>query len=167
MRLSNQAFGEEHPNTLVSQAIRKGRLPLYFILYTLSQGNLAQLLSQQGKKEQATQVLAEQLSTSRRVLGDRHPHTLASLSNLAYLLYAGGKHEEAEPLLREEVDATSSVLGSQHPETITAVRRLADGLEKRGMFDEALSICSSHFGPLHPRSLGLFDRMMREAHAAA
>ena len=110
-------------------------------------------------------MMRQQLVASRRVLGDTHPHTLASLSNLAYVLHASGKHAQAAPLLREEVAASAAALGPRHPETLVAVRRLGQGLEKLGHLEEALVLYCQHFGPRHPRSIALAQRLRLDATA--
>ena len=50
---------------------------------------------------EARPLYEEALEVSREVLGNRHPHTLSSISNLARLLYDEGKYAEARPLVDE------------------------------------------------------------------
>ena len=57
-------------------------------------------------------MMRQQLDATQRALGDRHPHTLVSLSNLASFLEGMGRHAESEPLLREEVILHPSI---SHP----------------------------------------------------
>lgn len=57
-------------------------------------------------------MMRQQLDATQRALGDRHPHTLVSLSNLASFLEGMGRHAESEPLLREEVIPHPSI---SHP----------------------------------------------------
>ena len=47
----------------------------------------------------------EVVAARREVLGDRHPHTLTSISNLAALLYQKGELGQAEELYREALKA--------------------------------------------------------------
>ncbi|MGH3686544.1 MAG: tetratricopeptide repeat protein [Pseudonocardiaceae bacterium] len=51
-----------------------------------------------GQYEQARDLQQDTLTRRRRVLGDGHPHTLASASNLAAGLRALGREDEANQL---------------------------------------------------------------------
>ena len=68
------------------------------------QNNLALLLKDQGKLDEAEPLFREALEVCRRTLGDSHPSTLASINNLGMLFKAQGKLIEAEPLLREALE---------------------------------------------------------------
>jgi hypothetical protein len=56
------------------------------------------VLSDQGKHEQAEEMLRQALGLSETVLGKEHPHTLTSMNNLAIVLRDQGKHEQAEEM---------------------------------------------------------------------
>jgi hypothetical protein len=47
--------------------------------------NLAATLWDRGQKEEARNFYEEVLKTRKRVLGDLHPDTLASISDIAYI----------------------------------------------------------------------------------
>ena len=78
------------------------------------------LLSDLGRSSGNTNMLREAeplkreaLAGCREVLGNRHPHTLASISNLADMLMQLGHldpraFEEAEPLCREARDTSKT-----------------------------------------------------------
>ena len=80
------------------------------------------LLSDLGRSSGNTNMLREAeplkreaLAGCREVLGNRHPHTLASISNLADMLMQLGHldpraFEEAEPLCREARDTPDTSL---------------------------------------------------------
>jgi hypothetical protein len=65
--------GEEHPSTLASM------------------GNLAGVLSRQGKYEQAEEMHRRTLELKETVLGKEHPSTLTSVYCLAHTL--GERHQ--------------------------------------------------------------------------
>ena len=80
LALDRAALGEEHPDTLASR------------------GNLAIVLWQLGRLEEAEAELRAVLEICRRVLGEEHPHTLGSRNNLATVLRDLGRQEEAAAL---------------------------------------------------------------------
>ena len=77
-----RVLGDEHPDTLRSI------------------NGMGNLLSDQGKYDEAMPYYVEALETSRRVLGDEHPGTLSSINNMGNLLSSQGKYEEAMPYVR-------------------------------------------------------------------
>jgi Flp pilus assembly protein TadD len=60
--------------------------------------NLAVVLTQRGKYEEAEQIFRQTLSLREKVSGKKHPDTLLSLNNLASVLKSQGKYEEAEQI---------------------------------------------------------------------
>ena len=63
-----ESAGREHPDTLTSM------------------NNLARVLSEQGKYEQAEEMHQQTLRLMEITLGKEHPHTLTSRNNLAAVL---------------------------------------------------------------------------------
>ena len=59
------------------------------------------LLQAMGRLDDAEPLFREALDAFRATLGDRHPHTLASINNMGQLLQNMGRLDDAEPLLRE------------------------------------------------------------------
>ena len=101
------------------------------------QNNLAVLLEDQGKLNEAEPLFRESLEGSRRTLGDTHPSTLTSINNLGSLLLAQGKLSEAELLLREALEVKRRTLGDTHPSTLASINNLASLLQAHGKLDEA------------------------------
>ena len=62
--------------------------------------NLASLLKDQGKLDEAILLFRRELAGCEATLGATHPDTLTSVNNLAGLLHDQGKLDEAEQLLR-------------------------------------------------------------------
>ena len=101
LRCRRETLGDTHPDTLAPM------------------NNLANLLSDQGKLDEAEPLFRDVLRCRRETLGDTHPHTLVSKSNLAGLLIDQGKLDEAEPLLLEALRGRREILGYRHPDTLT------------------------------------------------
>jgi tetratricopeptide (TPR) repeat protein len=79
---TEKVLGVDHPETLTALT------------------NLALMLRDQGKYEEAEEMNRRALKGEERVLGVEHPYTLNTVANLASLLHAQGKHEEAERMNR-------------------------------------------------------------------
>merc|ERR1712054_715116 len=77
-----EKLGDKHPSTLTSI------------------NNLAGLLEERGRLDEAEPLYQEALAGRREKLGDKHPDTLLSINNLAALLKAQGRLDEAERLDR-------------------------------------------------------------------
>jgi tetratricopeptide (TPR) repeat protein len=70
-------------------------------LYTLtSMNNLAMVLRDQGKYEQAEEIYRQALRLSETVVGKEHPDTLTNMNNQAIVLRNQGKYEQAEEMFR-------------------------------------------------------------------
>jgi tetratricopeptide (TPR) repeat protein len=76
--LRETALGKEHPSTLTSM------------------NNLAGVLRDQGKYEEAEEMYRQALRLRMMVLGKKHPSTLTSMNDLAGVLNDQGKYKEAE-----------------------------------------------------------------------
>jgi len=68
----------------------------------------------QGRYDDAEPLFLENLTSSRRVLGDDHPDTLMTMSGLGDLYVKQRRYEEARPLLEAALDARLRVLGEDH-----------------------------------------------------
>jgi tetratricopeptide (TPR) repeat protein len=77
LALGEKVLDQEHPGTLTSMS------------------NLASLLMNQGKYDDAEPILRQTLALREKALGQEHPGTLIRMNNLAFLLTSQGKYEEA------------------------------------------------------------------------
>ncbi len=77
------------------------------------------------------------LATRRRVLGDKHPDTLASRNSMGTLLQFQGKYAEAEGHLREALEGRRRTLGEDHPDTLESLSNLGDNCRDQSNFGEA------------------------------
>ena len=71
--------------------------------------NLAVLLREQKKFEDAETLTRQGLEVVRQALGDSHPFVATSMNNLAMILEDQSKFAEAEPLYRHALHITRSV----------------------------------------------------------
>ena len=99
--------------------------------------NLADLLREVGRFEEAEPLYREALAIYEAALGRRHAETAIAMNNLAALLMTTGRYQEAEPLMREVLDINREVLGPEHPENATTESNLAQVMLGLGRTDEA------------------------------
>jgi tetratricopeptide (TPR) repeat protein len=121
---------------------------------------VAMLLKEQGRLDEARPLLEEAVAGCRAALSEAHPSTLTAVNNLGNLLKAQGRLNDAQPLLEEALAGYRTALGEAHPDTLTAVNNLASLLraqnrldEARPLFEEALAGNRAALGEAHPRTL--------------
>ena len=122
---------------------------------------MGQVFRNLGLYDRARPLLGDALATRRRLLGDRHPDTLASINNVGSLLQEEGKLTEAEPYYREALEGYRRVRGADHPDTLRTVNFLASLLHEQGKlaeaepyYREALDGLRRVLGDDHPDTLG-------------
>jgi tetratricopeptide (TPR) repeat protein len=123
--------------------------------------NLANLLAEQGRFEEAEPLYRRALDGFERSLGAMHPSTLSTLNGLAILLAEQGHHEEAIELFRRALDGYEGLLGAEHPASIDTTNNLANVLADAGkpdeaspLFERALKAKEAALGKDHPSTLG-------------
>ncbi|MER6999274.1 tetratricopeptide repeat protein [Streptomyces sp. NPDC000410] len=123
----------------------------------------ASVLGQEGAYAAAVDLMRGVRDDRARVLGDRHPDTLAAASALGELLAdsgGAGEWDEAEALLRGVLAAGEEAgLGERHPQTMTTQARLADLLGRSGRAAQAAELLTALLprqadvlGAEHPRT---------------
>ena len=90
-----------------------------------SRSNLALVLGDLGRLDEAQAENRAVLETMTRVLGPDHPDTLASRSNLALVLGDLGRLDEAQAENRAVLETRTRVLGPDHPDTLASRSSLA------------------------------------------
>ena len=98
---------------------------------------LAELYWRIGLSEAAVPLEESALATRRRVRGEEHPETLASIANMGVSLRHLGKMAEAEPYYREAFEKRRRVLGAEHPDTIISTSNMGSLLRAQGKLAEA------------------------------
>ena len=85
-----------------------------------------------GLYPEAQQQLETALSLRRRLLGEDHPDTLASMGDLAVLYRDQSKRAQAESILAKVLNVQRRVLGADRPETLESAHELAQLYEEEG-----------------------------------
>lgn len=92
--------------------------------------NFTRLLHDCGKPREAEQLYRETLTHQRRVLGDKHPHTLTTMQSLGILFKREGRFTDAEAVLREALNGQRGWLGDEHADT-RVTRAALGGVQRR------------------------------------
>jgi hypothetical protein len=94
-------------------------------------------LWKEGNHDAAEELCRRTLEAIEKVLGKKHPDTLASMNNLAVVLDNQGKYNEAEAMHREALQLREKVLGKKHPDTLASMINLAVVLDHQSKYNEA------------------------------
>ncbi|MHC4347832.1 MAG: tetratricopeptide repeat protein, partial [Planctomycetota bacterium] len=110
--------------------------------------------------------LERAVELGRRVPGEEHPDTLASMHHLAILYWSQGRHEEAEALHARTLEVRTRILGAEHPETLRSMGSLGLLCLTQGRYDEAealwleaLEIQQRVLGKEHPDTLATMGNL--------
>ncbi len=118
-RGADPGLSAEHPDTLTSRS------------------NVALVLWDLGRHEEAEAEHGAVLEARTRTLGAEHPDTLTSWSNLALARWNLRRLEEPEAEHRAVLEARTRTLGAEHPDTLTSQANLAAVLHDLGRLEEA------------------------------
>ncbi|KAH8724736.1 kinesin light chain [Phaeosphaeriaceae sp. PMI808] len=120
----------------------------------------AETLYSDGRYKEAEELFVQVMQMRKRVLGDKHPYTLASMSNLALTHKDQGRWKEAEELEVQVMQMMKGVLGDEHPDTLTSMSNLASTYLNQGRWKEAeelqiqvMQIMKGVLGDEHPYTL--------------
>lgn len=102
-----------------------------------SASDLSTALQAQGKLAEAEAVCREAWSAQQRLLGPKHPDTLATQVNLASIRRSQKAVDNATELLVDALDGLRTGLGSSHPNTLLATANLAQIYKDERRFAEA------------------------------
>ena len=126
-------------------------------LASLASNNLAMLLRDTNRVEEAEPLLRRALEIDEAALGGQHPTVAIRLNNLAILLRDTNRIEEAEPLLRQALEIDKAALGDQHPTVAMYLSNLGMLLRDTNRVEEAepllrraLEIDEATYGDEHP-----------------
>jgi serine/threonine-protein kinase len=99
--------------------------------------DLGQVLSAQGRHDDAIDVLERAVAERRVVFGPRHDAMAGALHALGNELLRAGRPKEAEAVQREALAIWTDVFGSEHVATAYALSGIAEAMAAQGAFDEA------------------------------
>jgi serine/threonine protein kinase len=93
-----------------------------------------------GHYPEAEGLLKKALDERRRLLGDEHEDTLASVTDLGYLFWQQARYEEAETILSEGLETARSALGEDDPVTLSIANNLGIAYKNQSRYEEAKAI---------------------------
>lgn len=121
------------------------------------QNELALLLIEANRLEEAETLLRQTLQVDEAQFGPNHPNVARDLNNLAQLLRTTNRLNEAETLMRRALVIDEIIFGPNHPSIATALNNLALLFQDTGRWNEveqpmrlALKINEDTLGPDHP-----------------
>jgi tetratricopeptide (TPR) repeat protein len=123
-------------------------------------------LGSRGQYRQALTLNEQVLTGRRRLLGDDHPQTLASMNNLAETRRELGDLQGARDLHEQTLAARRRMLGNDHPDTLTSMnnlgatrRKLGDLRGARDLLENTLAARRRVLGNDHPDTLTTMNRL--------
>ncbi|MEM7530941.1 MAG: tetratricopeptide repeat protein [Chloroflexota bacterium] len=132
-----------------------------------------------GTSHEAFLYAEQALAINEEVLGEKHPHTAASLNNLGFLYQAKGEYEEAKAYYEQALAVWREVVGEKHPDTALSLNNLGFLYQAKGEYErakayykQALAIWREVLGEKHPdtaqslNNLGEVKRAMGECKGA-
>jgi CHAT domain-containing protein/tetratricopeptide (TPR) repeat protein len=109
-----------------------------------------------GDYARAVEMLDLCVAIRRRLLGETHPDTAASLNNLGGAYLSMGDYQRAEPNFQGSLKIFRKVYGEEHPQTASSLNNLAElyrsvGLYARAeaLYQQSLEICRKALGEEH------------------
>lgn len=117
-----EVLGEDHPDS-----INGGN-------------NLATMLGEEGRFEEAIEIQQKVLSQQASVLGENHPTRLVSLSNLGNMLFASGAHDQGLETLLDAWKRSQQKLGDLHPDTLNALDLYSNRLFESGDTEKSMPL---------------------------
>jgi Flp pilus assembly protein TadD len=96
--------------------------------------NLARVLGDQGKCEQAEEIHRQALRLRETVQSREYPSTLTSMNNLASVLTHRGNYEQAEEIHGQALGLRETALGKENSDALTSMNNLALVLRDQGIY---------------------------------
>jgi tetratricopeptide (TPR) repeat protein len=88
-----------------------------------TQNNIAMVLEQQGKLEEALELYQKSLDTKIRAVGPDHASVADTKYRMASVHRHLGKHGDAQQLFREAASVFAMVYGESHEKTVDALEQ--------------------------------------------
>jgi tetratricopeptide (TPR) repeat protein len=122
--------------------------------------NLANVLAEQGRYDQAAAEYRAVLTARIQMLGAQHPHTMNTRHGLANVLRQQGRYEQAAAEYQAVLTAQTETLGADHPHILATRHGLAIALGNQGRNEQAaaeyqavLTAQTDTLGAQHPHTL--------------
>jgi len=100
----------------------------------------ALVYQENGRQQDALELLERVAATRKGAQGEEHPDTLASIHRLAICYSEMGRREEALQLIEKVVAASKRTLGEEHPDPLASMHGLAIRCSEMGRREEALQL---------------------------
>jgi len=142
--LSTQGALEPAEAVLRETINAAGALPATDRSVLAVQHNLAAVLQQRQKLDEAESLANEVLSRRLAAFGPDDPETLMSRNHLAALLQLRGESARAEAEMRRTLEARGRVLGERHPSTLTTRANLAVLMIQGGRQQQAVELLQAN-----------------------
>ena len=97
-------------------------------------------LQEDGKYQQATEMLSRSLDIMNKTREQDDPKRLAVMAHLASTYESQGKWEDAFKLQDEVLEARIKLLGKEHPDTLMAMGDLASTYWSQGKWEDAVKL---------------------------
>ncbi len=97
----------------------------------------AEVCCEEGKFEEAMELLKQLHTAQREALGEKHPDTIQTLGHLAFTHSRAGQYEIALQLLNRVYTLELEVLGGSHRHTLSALEMMADCYRSWGKHEQA------------------------------
>jgi len=130
------------------------------------QSAIGDVLIDEGKYTDATNVLLAAVETRTNVLGTEHPDTLKSRSHLALALLRTGNYAASEKQCRDILALEEKILGIDNPETLSSKNTLGLALyhqdknaEAEAQYRELIKLQEKVLGPEDPKTLATRDNL--------
>jgi len=130
--------------------------------------NLAIVLQQAGRFDEAEKIYRETLAAEKIHCGSESDDTLSSAANLGCLLRDSGRYKEACKILRETLVIRRRVFGASHSSTQNCMYNLGLTHEESQnrqaavpLYRECLQIRHRVFGPQHPDTIRCSNALSR------
>ncbi|MFC4058400.1 FxSxx-COOH system tetratricopeptide repeat protein [Planomonospora corallina] len=131
--------------------------------------NVANVKRYQGKYHEARELDEWVHAMQRRVIGDRHPHTLMTAGGLASDLRGLGEYDRSLEMDRETFQRWKDLYGEDYPRTLAAANNLAlsyrlvgDSHNARELDQDTLRRRERVLGPTHPYTLYSATQLARD-----
>lgn len=134
--------------------------------------NLAVLLMEQGKLEEAGEQHKRALSIRTKLFGENHTDAATSYHNMALLCKRQGKLAEAEEHYRKALSIRTKLFGEIHPDVAVIMHNMTTLMKAQGKFDKALenaekvlAINLKLYGEQHPEVADSYDSLGNTLHS--
>jgi tetratricopeptide (TPR) repeat protein len=154
---------EQHTRAALALRERLGSLAVELASEQLQ---LATIVSESGRHDEARELLEAALASFRGAYGAEHIEVAIALTTLAAVEHRAGCRERAEELYREGLALRESLLGADHPELSATLINLArlreqqgDASASRSLLERALGVLEPAVAPDHPRLVAARSRL--------